>query len=295
MAANDKSGGRYVAAEAFPAHGTAVRIPIAAAAKAPLFAFGMAAILAQKLWDVGWNSVRLYGWGLRARAVLGEADRWLLAAREIAGPSGLTSCMLYAAWRAVRTGHAGDRKINWLWESEVGGTSATREWMHGFERRYMETEVMQGWFALVGVATGGLVAIVGQYVIRLEDRRNALVDLILEQCAQVIAVEEDIRNRVWEGRTLGLRGPVSEWPLAQYLLAEARLKVACRDDELHEALRRMQAAGAALGKAWRQDQRDDSDIEAVWQQHRGALDHLIHVSGAAVERAQGVRWRRSIR
>lgn len=152
--------------------------------------------------------------------------------------------------------------------------------------------VMQGWFALAGAMTGGLIAIVGQFFLRLADRRNALVDLLLEQCAQVIALAEDMRNRVWEERRLGLQGPVSEWSLGEYRLAEARLKVACRDPDLHSALRKMEAAGEALGKAWRRrNQSSEDEIEAAWQQHRAALDQLVRVSGILVEGGIQKQWR----
>jgi hypothetical protein len=153
---------------------------------------------------------------------------------------------------------------------------------------------MQGLIALIGVLSGGLVTILGQYFLRLADKRTAFVDFVLEQCAQLIALEEDLRNRVWEERALGLGGRVSEWPLSEYLVAEARLKIACRDRGLHDALQDIQLAGRALSTAWRGDERDEEAVEAMWRQHREALDRLIAVSGALLERAGDARRRRSL-
>lgn len=149
-------------------------------------------------------------------------------------------------------------------------------------------------FAIVGALTGGMIAVIGQYFVRLVDRRNAHTDLVSEQCAQLISLEEDLRNRVWEERRLGLRDVVSAWPIAEYRLAEARLKIACRDVELHDALRGMQTAGGELGRTWRQDLPDD-EVEEAWLRHREALDHLITVSGTVAAKSDEKPWRRSLR
>ncbi len=141
---------------------------------------------------------------------------------------------------------------------------------------------MQGWIGLLGVLTGGLMTIAGQYFVRTVDRRSETVQLTLEQCAQVIALEEDFRNRVWEERKLGLQGLVGAWSLADYRLAEARLRIVCRDDQLHEALRNMNVAGIALGGAWRQEPRDEEAADVAWRQHRAALN----------QRPVQLRWRR---
>jgi hypothetical protein len=151
---------------------------------------------------------------------------------------------------------------------------------------------MQGWIGVIGALAGGAIALLGQYGFRLADRRDELTALFLEQCAQLVALSEDYRNRVWEERRLGLQGPVSEWRLGDYRLAEARVKILCLDARLLETLEQLRETGVTLGKAWRHAQGDDQEVEMAWRRHREALDQFVEASSAVIERVRIKRGRR---
>jgi hypothetical protein len=59
---------------------------------------------------------------------------------------------------------------------------------------------VDAWVALIGAVAGATIAIVGQYAARRSDARERAITLLLEQCAEVVALAEDYRSRVWEER-----------------------------------------------------------------------------------------------
>jgi hypothetical protein len=154
---------------------------------------------------------------------------------------------------------------------------------------------MQGWIGIIGALAGGGIALLGQYGIRLADRRDKLAALFLEQCAQLVALAEDYRNRVWEERRLDLQGRVSEWRFGDYRLAAARIAIICRDTRLREALEQLNEAAKSLGKAWRPTERKDEQVEIAWRRHREALDQFIEASGAVIEPGSIKRGHRIVR
>ena len=52
--------------------------------------------------------------------------------------------------------------------------------------------------ALIGALAGASVAWAAQYVTRRSEVRERQGNLLLEQCALIVALSEDYRNRVWE-------------------------------------------------------------------------------------------------
>jgi hypothetical protein len=54
---------------------------------------------------------------------------------------------------------------------------------------------------------GALLALAGQQWGLRRASRTRAGELLLEQCAQLIALSEDFRNRAWEESVLGQRGP----------------------------------------------------------------------------------------
>jgi len=87
---------------------------------------------------------------------------------------------------------------------------------------------MEAWIGLAGVIAGAAIALGGQYLTRRSEQRERLTTVLLEQCATVVALSEDFRNRVWEERNQLAENVVAKWDLAAYRLAEARLRILCR-------------------------------------------------------------------
>lgn len=68
------------------------------------------------------------------------------------------------------------------------------------DRKARQTGVMATWVGLIGVLAGALIAFVSQYLVGRSERQERNEALLLEQCALLIALSEDYRNRVWEER-----------------------------------------------------------------------------------------------
>ena len=110
---------------------------------------------------------------------------------------------------------------------------------------------VDAWVALLGAVAGATIAIVGRYVARRSEVRERAVMLLLEQCAEVVALAEDYRNRVWEERNSLSNDAVATRNISAYQLAEARLRILCRAPSLVSALDALRKAGITLGRTWR--------------------------------------------
>ena len=64
----------------------------------------------------------------------------------------------------------------------------------------MDNVSMAAWIGLLGVLAGALIAFGGQYLMRRDERQERNITLLLEQCAVIVALSYDFRNRVWEER-----------------------------------------------------------------------------------------------
>ena len=141
---------------------------------------------------------------------------------------------------------------------------------------------MDGWLGLVGAAVGAGIAIVGQYVTTRRERKGRLAELLLEQCAQAVALEEDFRSRLFEERRLGRIGRVEEWDLRASTLAGARLRLLSNNEELLASARELAEAGTDLGRYWRTGGREPEEVDRLWRRHRQGIDSFIGVAGVVV-------------
>jgi hypothetical protein len=144
-------------------------------------------------------------------------------------------------------------------------------------RKARQTVVMATWVGLIGVLAGALIAFGGQFLMRRSERQERNETLLLEQCALIIALSQDYRNRVWEERHQVASDVVSRWDIGTYRLAEARLQLLSREPKLWAALEALHKSGVALGKAWRLGSSDEAGIDSAWAAHRDAVDRFIDV------------------
>lgn len=110
---------------------------------------------------------------------------------------------------------------------------------------------MEAWIGLAGVVAGALIAFGGQHLNRRSDIRERTTGLLLEQFSLLVALSEDYRNRIWEERNGLSPDVVSGWDLQAYRMAEARVRILCRDESVAAAVRDLKDTGVELGKAWR--------------------------------------------
>ena len=145
-----------------------------------------------------------------------------------------------------------------------------------------ETGDMDPWIGLIGVLAGAAIALLGQYGVRRMERRQARDALLLEQCAHVVALSEDYRNRLWEERKLGAENAVASWDMREYRLAGARIRLLTTNVEIGRALEQLVKIGTELGKAWRISRADNEELQQAWVAHREGLDNFVEVAGKAV-------------
>ena len=148
---------------------------------------------------------------------------------------------------------------------------------------------MYAWIGLVGVVAGALIAIGGQFLNHRSQVRAQNADRLLEQLALVVALSEDFRNRVREERNNVADQVVRAWDLGAYRLAEARLKILCREPRLLSAVEVLHDAGTDLGRAWRLLPQDSDRVQNAWVAHRSALDTF---AAAAADQVRGRRMQR---
>jgi hypothetical protein len=156
-----------------------------------------------------------------------------------------------------------------------------------------ETEIVIQWIGLAGVVAGALIAFVGQYLLRRTESQERNDTFLLEQLALIIALSEDYRNRVWEERKKVTSDVVNAWDLPAYRLAEARLRVLCRDQALKNALQALHDAGTALGHAWRLTPNDEEAVQRAWEAHRKAIECFVNASSQVSSRRTVLSRRRA--
>jgi hypothetical protein len=140
---------------------------------------------------------------------------------------------------------------------------------------------------LLGAAVGAAIAMVGQFVTSRSDRKGRVAELLLEQCARVVALEDDFRNRLWEERHLGQAGRVDGWDLGAYRLASARLRLLTVDQDLLARLQELADAGKSIGRYWRTGERDSDELDRLWRRQRQAIDLFVAASGNIVRQRVG--------
>jgi hypothetical protein len=145
-------------------------------------------------------------------------------------------------------------------------------------RALRKTLRMDAWIGLVGALAGATIAWAAQYVTRRSEIRERQDTLLLEQCAIVVALSEDYRNRVWEERSKVAAGVVAAWDIGAYRLAQARLRILCREAGMLAALENLGKAGTGLGRAWRLSPQDNGSVQAARETHRSVLNAFIDIS-----------------
>lgn len=151
---------------------------------------------------------------------------------------------------------------------------------------------MATWVGLIGVLAGALIAFAGQYLVGRSERQERNEALLLEQCALLIALSEDYRNRVWEERHQVADDVVGKWDIGTYRLAEARLRVLSRDSKLLAAIEVLHQSGTALGTAWRLGPDNKAVVDSTWAAHGDAVDRFIAVSSQLIRHRPAIGRRR---
>jgi hypothetical protein len=147
----------------------------------------------------------------------------------------------------------------------------------------LHTGAMAAWIGLVGVVAGAFVAFSGQYLMSRTERQERNTALLVEQCALIIALSEDYRNRVWEERNQVASDVVGKWDIGTYRLAEARLRVLSLEPDFLAALEALHNSGIALGRAWRLGTSDDATVDNAWAASRDALERFVSFSSQIIQ------------
>jgi hypothetical protein len=140
---------------------------------------------------------------------------------------------------------------------------------------------------LLATFAGAAIALVGQHISRRGEARTRGGELLLEQCAQVVGLAEDFRNRVWEEKELGLAGRVDAWDLSTDRHASARLRILCDDAALLRALDDLYEAGNRLGTYWRRGAADPAEFETHWEQYKASCATFVAASASVVRERLG--------
>lgn len=147
---------------------------------------------------------------------------------------------------------------------------------------------MDAWIGLVGAVAGAVIALVGQQLAARSESRAKRVEALLEQCARLIALAEDYRNRVWEERHGLATGAVAGWDLTEYRAAEARVRLLTRSPRILEGVEHLRVTGVELGKVWRFQVDDAAAVDAAWAAYRDAIRGFT-VMAAAELRSSAAR------
>jgi hypothetical protein len=179
-------------------------------------------------------------------------------------------------WSALATGH---RAVStpltalWCWKGCVSRLPY---------RSVRDTVVVAEWIGLAGVIAGALIAFVGQYLLRRNERNDRNSTLMLEQAALLIALSEDFRNRIWAERKQLATNFVGGWDIGAYRLAEARLRLLSPSSAVVAELEPLRETGKDLGKAWQLVPADTAAIDTAWEAHRVAIERFIAASSRAL-------------
>ncbi|WP_194906204.1 hypothetical protein [Catenulispora rubra] len=146
---------------------------------------------------------------------------------------------------------------------------------------------MSAWITLAAAVVGATIALVGQQVTRRSEARRRGGELLLEQCALVVALAHDYTNRLWEEKELGLVGRVDGWDLQADRLAVARLRILSADNRLRQALEELEDAGEELGKYWRGGSSDSGEFDARKLRFKTARAAFEAASASVVKHSLG--------
>jgi hypothetical protein len=146
---------------------------------------------------------------------------------------------------------------------------------------------MNAFIALLAAVAGASIALAGQYMTRRGEVRTRTGEFILDQCASIIALSDDFRNRVWEEKELGLTGRVDAWDLTGYRHAAARLMVLSDDAALLSALEDLTESGKRLAGYWRRGQADPAELERRREADKEVCARFVAASAKTLRRQLG--------
>src|ERR1022692_1335895 len=146
---------------------------------------------------------------------------------------------------------------------------------------------MTAWVTLLAGVVGAVIALAGQQWGMRRANRTRAGELLLEQCAQLIALSQDFRNRAWEETVLGQQGRVDTWDLGAHRLAMARVQILCQDSAVLAALKEMEASGKAYGGHLRRADLSDDELEALRERNKAAIEAPATASARVVQRRLG--------
>jgi hypothetical protein len=148
-------------------------------------------------------------------------------------------------------------------------------------------EWMSAWVTLAAGVVGAAIALGGQQWGRRGEHRIQVGELLLEQCACIIALSTDFRNRAWEETVLGLKGRVDSWDLGSYRLARARIELLCKDGAVLSALEGLAASGQDYGAHLRRGDLDEDQLAALRARDIAACRAFVKESSQVVRRRLG--------
>jgi len=146
---------------------------------------------------------------------------------------------------------------------------------------------MTAWITVVAGLVGALIALAGQQWGMHRANRTRAGELLLEQCAQLIALSEDFRNRAWEETVLGQQGRVDAWDLSGHRLATARVKILCQDSAVLAALTEMNESGTAYGSHLRRGDLTEDELKALRKRNKISIETFAASSARVVRRRLG--------
>jgi hypothetical protein len=143
---------------------------------------------------------------------------------------------------------------------------------------------MNAWITLLAGVSGAVIALGGQQLGTWNVNRTRAGELLLEQCAQLIALSEDFRERAWEETVLGHKGRVDGWDLASHRLAMARARILCQDAPMLAALAEMEESGKEYGGHLRRADVSEEDLAALRERNKASISALAHASSTVIRR-----------
>jgi hypothetical protein len=105
--------------------------------------------------------------------------------------------------------------------------------------------------------------------------RTRAGELLLKQCAQLIALSEDFRNRAWEE---------DGWDGAAHRLAMARARILCQDAAVLAALAEMEESGREYGSHLRRSDVSDEELADLRARNKASISDLANASSAVIRR-----------
>lgn len=146
---------------------------------------------------------------------------------------------------------------------------------------------MTPWVTLIAGLAGALIALAGQQWGTQRANKTRAGELLLEQCAQLIALSEDFRNRAWEETVLGQQGRVDAWDVSGHRLAMARVQILCQDPAVLEALRELRESGTTYGGHLRRRDLSDGELKALRERNKISIAAFTAESARVVRRRLG--------